>query len=149
MPLNEVNIERAKRAYNAYGSALSFRSSQNVPMSAWDELPPKVQTAWLAAIASIIVTPGTTNEVETTKRPIFQPVEQQVQPVGGVQRNVNSDGTALPRDTRGQVGGTARRPDVQTVREEQLESPRPDGFENIGGVVPECEGFCELPGNVR
>lgn len=148
MPLNEVNIDQAKRAYNAYGSALSFRNS-NVPMSTWEELPPKVQTAWLAAVASIVVTPGNADEIKTPKRPIFQPVEQQVQPIGGVQRDIDSDGVTLPGDTRGRFGDTVRRPDVQTVREERLEPPRPDGFENIGGIVPECEGFCELPGNVR
>ena len=143
------HIDQAKRAYNAYGSALSFRNYQNLPMSAWEELPPKVQTAWLAAVASIIVTPGTTNEIETPKRPIFQPVEQQVQPVGGVQRDIDSDGVTLPRDTRGRFGDTVRRPAVPTMLEEWLESPRPDGFENIGGIVSECEGFCELPGNVQ
>ena len=144
--LNDVNVEIAKRAYNAYGSAVSFRNYQGAAMPVWEELPPKIQTAWLAAVASIIVTPGSTNE--EPKRTIFQPVGQPAESVGKLQRNVDGDGAVLSGDTWGRESTTTGRPDVQTLREDGVESSRPDGLETIGGELSECDGFCPLSGNV-
>lgn len=128
MSLNDVNVELAKRAYIGYGSATSFRNYQNLPMPTWEELPPRIQTAWLAAVTAILTAPKN----ETTTSPVLQSTEQQVQPDGFVQCDINGNVSVLPGDTRGRVGDSTGRPDVSEMHEKRVESPRPDGFENLG-----------------
>jgi hypothetical protein len=44
----------AKAAYHAYGKTTDFKNYQGNPMPAWDDLPPKIQEAWVNASKAIL-----------------------------------------------------------------------------------------------
>lgn len=39
----------AQEVYGAYGKVTDFKNFQGNPMPKWEELPPKIQEAWVAA----------------------------------------------------------------------------------------------------
>jgi hypothetical protein len=43
----------AQKAYTAYGSVTEFKNYQGLPMPKWEDLPPKIQAAWMAAVAKV------------------------------------------------------------------------------------------------
>ena len=45
----------AKSAYNAYGEVTGFRNYAGLPMPAWEDLTPKIQEAWRAAVSDVAV----------------------------------------------------------------------------------------------
>ena len=47
-------IEYAQLAYAAYGKVTDFKNYQGLPMPKWEELPPKIQEAWVAAVREIV-----------------------------------------------------------------------------------------------
>lgn len=47
-------IEYAQLAYAAYGKVTDFKNYQGLPMPKWEELPPKIQEAWVAAAREIV-----------------------------------------------------------------------------------------------
>lgn len=42
-------LAQAQAAYQAYGQITDFKNYQGLPMPAWDDLPPKIKEAWIAA----------------------------------------------------------------------------------------------------
>jgi hypothetical protein len=38
-------------AYTAYGDVVGWRNFQDLPMPAWENLPPKIRAGWIAAAA--------------------------------------------------------------------------------------------------
>jgi hypothetical protein len=46
----------AKQAYQAYGKVTDFKNYQGLPMPKWEELPPKIQEAWIAAAKELVST---------------------------------------------------------------------------------------------
>lgn len=42
-------VEKAKRAYDAYGAVTEHKNFQGDPMPAWDDLGDQIQAAWVAA----------------------------------------------------------------------------------------------------
>lgn len=42
-------IQLAQVAYNSYGSVTDYKNFQGNPMPSWEQLPPKIQEAWIAA----------------------------------------------------------------------------------------------------
>ncbi|MEH2033377.1 MAG: hypothetical protein V7K67_27780 [Nostoc sp.] len=47
------SLELAKIAYHAYGQTTDFKNYQGLPMSEWENLPEKIQQAWIAASQAI------------------------------------------------------------------------------------------------
>jgi len=43
----------ARSAYHAYGEVTSFRNYAGLPMPAWEDLTPKIQAAWRAAVGDV------------------------------------------------------------------------------------------------
>lgn len=56
--LNTTDL--AASAYDAYGSVTDHKNYQGLPMPKWEELPPKIQEAWIAAVTHVVqvVTPS-------------------------------------------------------------------------------------------
>lgn len=40
-------------AYQAYGESTEWKTFRNEPMLSWEELPPYIQAAWLAAAEAV------------------------------------------------------------------------------------------------
>lgn len=40
-------------AYRAYGDWMAWKTAQDKPLPAWDELPMSLQNAWTAAISAV------------------------------------------------------------------------------------------------
>lgn len=49
MSISQELEELAKTGYHAYGEFTDFKNYQGLPMPAWEDLPGKIQGAWLAA----------------------------------------------------------------------------------------------------
>lgn len=43
----------AEQAYMAYGKAVDYKNYLDLPMPKWDDLPEKIQQAWLAVVTEI------------------------------------------------------------------------------------------------
>jgi len=46
-------LELAKIGYQAYGQLTDFKNYQGLPMPTWDDLPERIQNAWMAAATAI------------------------------------------------------------------------------------------------
>ncbi|MEH1808433.1 hypothetical protein [Nostoc sp.] len=46
-------LELAKIGYRAYGETTDFKNYQGLPMPNWEDLPEKIQIAWMAAAVAI------------------------------------------------------------------------------------------------
>ncbi|MBN3875200.1 hypothetical protein [Nostoc sp. JL23] len=46
-------LELAKIGYRAYGETTDFKNYQGLPMPKWEDLPEKIQIAWMAAAVAI------------------------------------------------------------------------------------------------
>lgn len=44
-----TTLDVAKIAYEAYGAVTDYKNYQGLPMPKWEELPSKIQQAWVAA----------------------------------------------------------------------------------------------------
>lgn len=52
--IREYSSQVAIMAYNAYGDYVEWKDYQGLPMPKWEELPEKIQVAWLkAGIAAV------------------------------------------------------------------------------------------------
>ena len=51
--MRDIDNSLAMVAYHAYGSVTDHKNYQGLPMPEWDELPPKIQDAWRAAVAAV------------------------------------------------------------------------------------------------
>jgi hypothetical protein len=47
--------ELALIAYTAYGRVTDFKNFQGNPMPKWDELPEKIQGAWIASVQAVLI----------------------------------------------------------------------------------------------
>lgn len=47
--------ELALIAYTAYGQTTDFKNFQGNPMPAWQDLPDKIQEAWIASVQAVLV----------------------------------------------------------------------------------------------
>jgi hypothetical protein len=47
--IDQSFIEVAKDGYKAYGEVVDYKNYAGNPMPAWEELPEKIQEAWIAA----------------------------------------------------------------------------------------------------
>lgn len=45
----------ARSAYNAYGKVTEFKNYAGLPMPKWEDLTPKIQEAWRAAIGDVAI----------------------------------------------------------------------------------------------
>jgi hypothetical protein len=43
----------AMSAYNAYGEVTGFKNYAGLPMPKWEELTPRIQEAWRAAVSNV------------------------------------------------------------------------------------------------
>lgn len=48
-----TKLQLSKLAYAAYGAVTDFKNYQGLPMPEWDNLPPKIQEAWQAAVSVV------------------------------------------------------------------------------------------------
>lgn len=46
-------LKLAQAAYHDYGSVTDFKNYQGLPMPQWNDLTPRIQQAWIAAVHSI------------------------------------------------------------------------------------------------
>lgn len=46
---SEIQLKKAREAYARYGAVTDFKNYQGNPMPTFDELPAKIQEAWVAA----------------------------------------------------------------------------------------------------
>ena len=44
----------AKEAYKSYGSVTDFKNYQGLPMPNWEQLPEKIQKAWVIATETVV-----------------------------------------------------------------------------------------------
>lgn len=44
----------AKIGYRAYGETTEYKNYQGLPMPTWEELPPRIQQAWIAASSAVM-----------------------------------------------------------------------------------------------
>lgn len=51
-----TDLELAKIAYLAYGSATDFKNYQGLPMPEFEKLPEKIQSAWVSTVVAIVGT---------------------------------------------------------------------------------------------
>lgn len=52
--MHSEELELAKIAYRAYGQTTDFKNYQGLPMPEFDNLPEKIQEAWIAASQAIV-----------------------------------------------------------------------------------------------
>lgn len=51
--MDSQELELARIAYHAYGKTTDFKNYQGLPMPEFENLPQKIQEAWVAAIQAI------------------------------------------------------------------------------------------------
>lgn len=59
-------VDQAKAAYHRYGMVTDFKNFQGNPMPTWEELPTRIQTAWVAAITDPTRHPYPDSKVQNT-----------------------------------------------------------------------------------
>jgi hypothetical protein len=62
-PTTTTPQSRARIAYTAYGKMIDFKNFQGNPMPLFDELPERIQEAWIEA-ANVIWSLATTGRAE-------------------------------------------------------------------------------------
>ncbi|MEH1788870.1 MAG: hypothetical protein V7L23_25640 [Nostoc sp.] len=52
--MHSEELELTQIAYRAYGQTTDFKNYQGLPMPEFDDLPEKIQQAWIAASQAIV-----------------------------------------------------------------------------------------------
>ena len=52
--MDEMLLEYAKTAYDAYGAVTDHKNYQGLPMPEWDNLTERIQKAWIGAVTAVL-----------------------------------------------------------------------------------------------